>query len=1377
MLVLLNAKLLLDAFAISDDITATVLTHQKLSLPPNLVTPDNAGITMVWAAPAVVAMACGDDRLRAFDLRHDDAFMIPLPMEGTHVTNIASDLNKNILTIGDAEGTLVVFQKANEASAGGHPISLTGNALPTAQDPALGWEASATHKMAARIDRIVCTSLGDMITCVDGKQLQVLHETVRKRDWDGVAAATQISSDMVVVESVTGCQCLLHSNTKVRGLSISFPMIVLWDGTQLFVYTINEATSEFSLTRSVPTTSPVFSAHPDGLFYVKEDRIIYATWQMEPLGQLAFTEAEGAPMLLDVMCDFVVAVSTKNVLRLAKVSSRDMRPLGPSRPLNLSDATLLYVPPSGNPQEMEQVKADVTEPVTVVAARVNAQGRRVALMTKVGALGKPDSRIWVFDSDTDKAYCYDFAGRSEIPDAVYWNTPEPNANSIGELEYLLLACETHEIKAGHPAGPGAGKESGAGGDGDAGHHKGRQPLRQEDLPGALPDMQNFAEAAEGRRGSIGVTNFLGNRSHNLVTLFATHKGLVLHNSVSLKEYQICLVGLTIPDFLLASIKINGDPTNAEDYVIEQKRLRDFDGLKSDKDVVVREALLKFSYYATIGNMDEAYRCIKTIKNPAAWHGLARMCVSNGRLDVAAVCLATMQDGVAARLLRESKEEHPYDKNVQLATLACSLKMMDEAEHLLRLSQRYDLITDVYLACGKFEQAQRHSQRFDRIRIRPVAYKYAQFMESLQNMDAAIMWYFNARCAGTDVPRVFFQTNRLHELRELMLNGQSPNQSQTQNPNPNPNQGQNQEGGQEPSAAQGFEDPQSTFSTLFPSCKDLLQWWAQYSERRRNMPEAIRFYECCDDTYNMVRILCSVKPPKLENAVDLVEEEINDAKAKYDQYQAMAAVPGDSSNGFSEPERVGAAYFVGKHYEATDDVDTALKYYRHAGAYRSGVRVARKAERDTDVVALALASKDERLILDMAIYLEKKESFDKAVELYREVDATQLALDVCIRGGLYDTLHEISTKLANAKTDPEVFMNMANHFQTIGQYQKTVEMLVFAKKYDDALRMCEERNVILTDEMAEAMTGENNVLPADEKVALLKRVAHTAKDQGSWTLACKKYTQAGERVKALKMLMRGGEVEKVIFFTNHSRSTEIYTLAANYLQSQNWSTDVMVYKSIVQFYTKAKVFDSLFSFYDSCAQFRIDEDRDYRQALNCIEDCVRAMEKANANRQNVNMTNVAGLKEKGKIIASVVQAKQISESIDPQRRGNEDEKKKSDEVIAICSDLIKRSRPNHDDHTLIEDAIRIGDVFALLVKFYMEKLDEPKSALKVLESMPKHGIEPQYFVEVEYMEKVCKANDKRLRDVVTISSAAMSTKDARRRSSGVVQSSVLDEVMK
>lgn len=1305
-----SSRHMLDVMVLSEDGTTKPRFRRKLPTGSPA-----SSICMVNAGHGRVAFSSGEDKVRILDLKTENMHVIYFPTGNAQITSIAVEVERNLLAAGTAEGVLAVYRATKTAATGNtpatSPVSSPSEVIPLDSNNKL-WEPFATHELGKRVDSLILSPQGDAVVCSEGK-LHVLHETIRMRAWDGVAAATQISGDIVVIESVTGCQSLLKSKGKVKGVSIAFPNIALWNGSQIDVYAINESNSTFSLINFIPSTSPAFAIHQEGLLYVEGHRVIFKSLQLQVFNHITFTEAEGVPMILNVMNDFVVAVSSKNVLRLARVMTQDLKAIGPSRPLQFTI------------DGEEGGKA----PITVASACINAQGRRIALMTRVGPTQAADSRIWVYDSDTDKVTSFDFASRNEVPEAVYWNTPEPNANSIGELEYLLLACETRGLKkdsdtAAPPTNPNDPPKS-------------ARQVHHDDIPDAMPNMENFAEKKkEERRSSLGATNFLGAREHSIVTLFSTRTGLEVHNAVSLKPYQICLVGLTIPDFLLTSVKIDGNPSKPEDYVIEQKRLRDFDGLKSDKDVVVREALMKFSYYSTIGNMDEAYRCIKTIKDPTAWQALARLCVSNGRIDVAAVCLASIQDGVAARGLREAIEEYPDDKNVHLAALACGLSstypnMIEECERILRASKRYDMITDVFLACGKFEQAQRHSEQFDRIRIRPVAYKYAQFMESLQNMDAAIMWYYNAKCGGTDVPRIYYQTNHLHQLQELVM--------PTSGAPPPPLE-------EDETRRSASDDPQTTFANLFANNRELLLWSAQHSERRHKIGDALRYYDAAKDVFNVVRLLCTaVNPPKIENAVELVQSELEHNKSRFLQMEAISldSVP-------TEPEPVGCAFFVGQHFEKIGDFEQALNYYRYAGAYGSGVRVAKRAERYPLVHSLALSSGDERLMLESAIFLERKGIHDKAVSLYRKIDATQCALNLCIKGGLYETLHEISTNLAAQEADPQIFLSMAQHFKDTRNYQKAVEMLVFAKEFDEAIRLCQEHNVKLTEEMAEAMTGDKNPLGKEEKKEMILRVANIAKDQGSWNLACKKFTQVGERMKAMKMLMRGGDVEKVIFFANHSRNNEMYTLAANFLQSQNWSTNENVYRSIIQFYSKARAYDNLISFYDACSQMHIDS-RNYPEALKCLEECAKTMDNASKTSKNsVNETKVMMVKARIEIMRSFVHCQQLVENMSPELWGTPEEKRKSDETISICSDYIKRSRSAvGTEREAIDEALRIGDVFALLVKLYFLKMKEPKNALKVLESMPKHGVDPQYYLEMRFMEQVCNANGKQLSDVVTI----------------------------
>ena len=72
-------------------------------------------------------------------------------------------------------------------------------------------------------------------------------------------------------------------------------------------------------------------------------------------------------------------------------------------------------------------------------------------------------------------------------------------------------------------------------------------------------------------------------------------------------------------------------------------------------------------------------------------------------------------------------------------------------------------------------------------------------------------------------------------------------------------------------------------------------------------------------------------------------------------------------------------------------------------------------------------------------------------------------------------------------------------------------------------------MVITEEIAEKLTPEKTPANADARIVLLLKIAKLAKTQGSFQLACKKYTQAGAKVKAMKALLNTGDTEKIRFF--------------------------------------------------------------------------------------------------------------------------------------------------------------------------------------------------------------------------------------------------------
>merc|ERR1719222_1788139 len=146
-------------------------------------------------------------------------------------------------------------------------------------------------------------------------------------------------------------------------------------------------------------------------------------------------------------------------------------------------------------------------------------------------------------------------------------------------------------------------------------------------------------------------------------------------------------------------------------------------------------------------------------------------------------------------------------------------------------------------------------------------------------------------------------------------------------------------------------------------------------------------------------------------------------------------------------------------------------------------------------------------------------------------------------------------------------------------------------------------------MAERMTPDRGAMDQAQRAVILDQMAKLCKKQGSFQLACKKFTQAGDKLKAMKSLLKSGDTEKVIFFAGTARQAEIYVLAGNYLQSLDWHNDPEIMKNIIQFYTKAKAHDKLAAFYDACAQVEIDEYRDYDKAGGALREALKYLVKA------------------------------------------------------------------------------------------------------------------------------------------------------------------------
>ncbi|KAJ3249316.1 hypothetical protein HK104_007674 [Borealophlyctis nickersoniae] len=263
---------------------------------------------------------------------------------------------------------------------------------------------------------------------------------------------------------------------------------------------------------------------------------------------------------------------------------------------------------------------------------------------------------------------------------------------------------------------------------------------------------------------------------------------------------------------------------------------------------------------------------------------------------------------------------------------------------------------------------------------------------------------------------------------------------------------------------------------------------------------------------------------------------------------------------------------------------------------------------------------------------------------------------------------------------------------------------------------------VTDDMADAETRS-----AVER-ALSLRVAECCAAQGAYHLACKKFTQGGDRLSAMKALLKSGDTEKIVFFANVSgpKQREIFVLAANYLQTLDWRNDTSIMKSIITFYTKAKALDSLAGFYESCAQVEIDEYQNYEKALGALRESLKCVTKAKDNTILNKDAMIASLQHRMDLIGQFVEARKLA-------------KTDSVAMFRVCETLL--GMPD------IDNAVRIGDLYALMIESHWVN-GYHQQAYDLLQKMRARisnvGIE--YYLDARMVEALVKAHAQSAPDV-------------------------------
>ncbi|XP_058706167.1 intraflagellar transport protein 140 homolog isoform X1 [Poecile atricapillus] len=469
-------------------------------------------------------------------------------------------------------------------------------------------------------------------------------------------------------------------------------------------------------------------------------------------------------------------------------------------------------------------------------------------------------------------------------------------------------------------------------------------------------------------------------------------------------------------------------------------------------------------------------------------------------------------------------------------------------------------------------------------------------------------------------------------------------------------------------------------------KSLWKWWAQYLESQSDMESALKYYALAQDYFSLVRVHCF-----------------------QGNIQKAAEIANETGNG-------AASYHLARQYESQEDIKQAVHFYSRAQAFNNAIRLCKANNLDDQLMNLALLSSPEDMIEAACYYEEKGDQMDRAVMLYHKAGHFSKALELAFATQQFGALQLIAEDL-DEKSDPALLARCSGFFIEHAQYEKAMELLLKAKKYHEALQLCLEQNLTITEELAEKMTvsKESQDLSEESRRELLEQIADCCMRQGNYHMATKKYTQAGNKLKAMRALLKSGDTEKIIFFAGVSRQREIYIMAANYLQSLDWRKDAKIIANIISFYTKGGALDLLAGFYDACAQVEIDEYQNYEKAHRALTEAYKCLSKAKARSPVEQESKLRHLQSRMSLMKRFIHA---------QRVYPED----TEEAVRQCELLLAEQD--------FDDAIRYGDVLGFLIQHYAQ-VEEFHTAYRYLEEMQKRipASNLSYYVSPQTMETV------------------------------------------
>lgn len=1255
-LVIVTKTLLMTQLQVFPDGRLNSLMRVKLSMK------GDSGIEHVaWVGDGLLATACPDENIvRVWDLAFDENYTMSLQSgdrsisRSDRVAALAYSPTKSTLAVGTRDGKVVMWRH------------FASTAVGRTESSAEHWTPLPSIEIGKPVQELRFGPNGRLLTAALYDDVAILCETILQRKVSGDISVVQLSNDELSVErqggSSSSAAMSVQCGIAVKGLDVHGRHLVVWNGSKAEVYEVGS--HSVKLTTTFATKATAIALHNDNVFACVEEAVVVCNLGGTVKQTLSYSEADGRPTHVDAGPGKFVAVATaKGKLRILDVSRSQPR----------------YVGSPGNFEGPDGKSLGVIQSI-----RCNAEGNRISVLATKYPEGEgegtdvnADHHVFVYDADNDavseynlglgrqgRFHCWDTEESKLLAVEVHRvSAPQKSADGTGDdAEGGSKAKDTSdksESKGGDSAaskgaaGGAGGSKSGGGGGGGVGG--------AANSDGKGTDGSDEPEGGAGgsggpkRTGGRGRDDDAGDAEVEVLTLFATARdGVILQDAFPLEGNLDALMALRVPRLYFV--------TKATATSRSDRRDRDrAEGKSSERSDEAGQRRIQSRPLRDFVGLDSVDAATRRALLDFSYH------LATGNMDEAYKAVKLIENPTVwenmAHMCVKSKRLDVAEVCLGNMGHARGARAVREAKAEPEVDAAVAMVAIQLGLLGDAARLYRGCGRHD----------------LLNKLYQASGQWGKALSIASKHDRIHLRTTHYLFAKHLEALGDMKNAMKHY----------------EKADAHRYEVPRMLFDAQDldgleryisgSNDRDLQRWWAQYCESKGEFKKAVKYYQRAKDTLALVRVFC------------------------YNQEFATAAELVLENNDKS------AAYHLARQHEARGNVREALAFFERAGRFNHAVRLAKEAGFDSELMNLSLQS-SKQTMLETARHFESTGQPQKAVQLYQKAGALPKALDLCFRAELFDDLRTISEELGD-DTPPEVLGRVADFFIEHRQYDKAVALQVTAKRYNHALDLAMTHKVTISEDLAEKLTLPRATTPQGktERSELLRKLAKCLKRQGSYHLAAKKYTQAGDKLKAMKALLKSGDTEKIIFFAGVSRSPQIYILAANYLQNLDWHNEAEVMTAIINFYNKAKAYDQLAGFYDACAQVEIDEYRNYEKALAALEEAVKYTTKSRGAGGDKER-RLHHLNQRIELVQRFVSARQMVKS-------------NPEGMVKACNALL--------DTRDIESSIRIGDVFALLIEYHYAKRDM-NAAYRLIEDMRERNIVMHPYLDQEMVNAIYRA---------------------------------------